>query len=120
MDGRRRCRPSPSQGALEGAPDCSRALRGTFCSRLPGDDRCIIHICVDGVTYLDAALIPPTRGSRAHTGYQCVFPGEQPGSHSVCSLSPSQSKHRQSCQQAGRESSADPDASGDEMSSCLQ
>lgn len=38
-DGRRRCRPSPSRGALEGAAGCSPALRDTFCSRPPGDDR---------------------------------------------------------------------------------
>lgn len=37
-DGRRRCRPSPSRGAPEGAAGRSRARRDTFCSRRPADD----------------------------------------------------------------------------------
>lgn len=35
--GRRRCRPSPSPGEPGGAAGRSLALRGTFCSRRPGD-----------------------------------------------------------------------------------
>lgn len=66
------------------------------------------------------ALVPPIRGSRARAGCPCAFPGGQPGSRSPCSPSPWLSKHRRSCQQAGRESNADPGASGGGTSSCLQ
>lgn len=79
----------------------------------------IMKVLEDFVCVRVCVFIPPTRGSHAPAGCWCVFPAGRPGSRSACSLSPLQSRRRRSCRLGGTGSNADPDASGDGMSSYL-